>query len=166
MIITHPFAPPGRRQQAYLSTVLRDEVVFLHRLFDEDSPSCHIRRRQQQMLKYTRQFSDVKMVKNLQIGENQKTERIRFRWKRLTKHQGVAIYCCPVPFLLLSGWSSSCRTRSCCPSDLQRRRLGTGQGHTPSLPGSRDTAWCYTELCIDILGNGSDLWVSGRVNAA
>lgn len=74
MIITHPFTSPGGsvQKQAYLSTVLGDKVVFLHWLFDEDSPSCHIRRRQQQMLTYTRQFSDVKMVKNHQIRETRK----------------------------------------------------------------------------------------------
>lgn len=62
-----------------------------------------------------------------------------------------------LPSWLLSGWSSSCRTRSCCPSGLRRHRSSRGQGHTPSPPGSRDTAWCYTGLCTDNLGNGSDL---------
>ena len=34
----------------YLATVLRDELVFLDRVFDENAPACHIGRRQQEML--------------------------------------------------------------------------------------------------------------------
>lgn len=34
----------------YLSTVLRDEFIFLHGVFDENPPACHVRRCQQQVL--------------------------------------------------------------------------------------------------------------------
>lgn len=37
---------------SYLSTVLGDELVFLDWLFDEDAPTGHIRRGQQQMLRH------------------------------------------------------------------------------------------------------------------
>lgn len=56
-----------------------------------------------------------------------------------------------------SGWSSSCRRHFYCPSDRQLRRSDRGQGHTPSLPGNRDTVWCYTGLCTGNLGICSDL---------
>lgn len=130
--------------ESYLSTVLRDELIFLDRLFDEDAPACHIWRGQQQVL------------------------RDRGRESLKTSEFGVWVEDFHVfkdrvsPSWLLSGWSSSCRTRSCCPSGLQRRRSGRGRGHTPSLPGSRDTAWCCTELCSDNLGNGSDLHPQSR----
>lgn len=44
----------GHKQEAggsYLSAVLGDELVLLHRLLDEDAPAGHIGRRQQQMLR-------------------------------------------------------------------------------------------------------------------
>lgn len=42
---------PRENTESYLSTVFRDELIFLDRLFDEDAPTCHVWRGQQQVLR-------------------------------------------------------------------------------------------------------------------
>lgn len=41
--MSHPIRRQRAADPAHLSAVLRDEVVLLHRLFDEDAPSCYVR---------------------------------------------------------------------------------------------------------------------------
>lgn len=53
-VTNQPLVQSESRQavMSYLSTVLGDELVFLDWLFDEDAPTGHIRRGQQQMLRH------------------------------------------------------------------------------------------------------------------
>lgn len=116
----------------HLSTVLRDELVLLDRLLDEDSPSGHVGRRQQQVLR------------------PEPPVRVRLQPQKVLQNRAS-------PSWRRAGWSSSCRTRSCCPSGRRRRRSGTGPGRIPAPPGNRGTAWCCTGLCTGNPGSGSDL---------
>lgn len=147
----------GWEMNVYLSAVFRNKLILLNWFFNEGAPPCNIWWSQKQVLK---------THNGKTVGKMKATRSSSYRVYRITgpNFNYKVKQCLPVwskssslPFWGLFGCCSSCRTPLCCPSGQQHHRSCTDLGHTPSQPGSRDTAWCCTGSYICSLGSGSGL---------